>query len=191
MFEKNKYYICKKCKEVNDEELNTFITHVFHNTVTIRPYSRGNASNYCDYEAQTIMEFHVGGVYKCMIDNYLIDDKGQFVYIGKLDGFLFEEVEIDLNGCEKIIDAIEKHYGCSASVKPWTVNEYIMEYICYVKLCSVNGKCVASGCNVSKDPVNGLLTAYRNARKALATSGELNKAIHSYIGSYTYTYKFL
>jgi hypothetical protein len=196
-----KYYLCKKCKEVNNEEINAFIANVFHTNYKsatsgayLRPHSRGNGNyyNYYDYESQIMMEFHVGGIYKCMMDNYLKDGNGQLVYIGKLDGFLFEETKIDLHGCEKIIGAIKKHYGCSASVEPWTAyNEIDITYICNVKLCSVNENYIASGCTFSKDPVNGLLTAYRNARKTLAQSGKLNKAIHGAIGSYIYTYKFL
>ena len=186
MFEKDKYYLCKECKEVNDEELNTFITHVFHTNYKsatsrtyFRSYSYGNG-NYYDYEPQAMMKFHVGGLYKCMMDNYLKDDNGQLVYISKLDGFLFEEVKIDLHGCEKIIGAIKKHYGCSASVEPWTVNDRIgIIYECNVKLRSVNGKCAASGCSFSTNPVDGLLTAYRSAREHLVQNGKLNKAIHS------------
>lgn len=139
MFEEGKYYLCKQCKEANNEELNAFITNVFYanyygvtNRRHLRSYSCGNG-NYYDFEAQTMMEFHVGGIYKCMMDNYLKDDNGQLVYIGKLDGFLFEEMKIDLHGCEKIIGAIEKHYGCSASVEPWEVNDGIgIRYICNI-----------------------------------------------------------
>lgn len=199
MFEEGKYYLCKQCKEANNEELNAFITNVFYanyygvtNRRHLRSYSCGNG-NYYDFEAQTMMEFHVGGIYKCMMDNYLKDNNGQLVYIGKLDGFLFEEMKIDLHGCEKIIGAIEKHYGCSASVEPWEVNDGIgIRYICNVKLCSVHGNHVASGCTFSENPVNGLLTSYRNARKTLAQNGALNKAIHGdnrYFGSHIYTYK--
>ena len=174
MFEIGKYYLCKECKKVNNEEINSFITHVFYTN-----YNSTINSKYYNYEPQAMMEFHVGGIYKCMTDNYLKDDNGQLVYIGEVDGFLFEEVEIDLHGCEKIIGAIEKHYGCSASVEPWTVNNdgIVITYICNVKLCSVNGKCAASGCTLSNNPVNGLLTAYRNARRTLAKSGKLNRAI--------------
>lgn len=197
MFEMGKYYLCEQRKEVNDEELNTFITHVFHtnyksatNRTYLRSYSCGNG-NYFDYEPQTMMEFHVGGIYECVVNNYLKDDKGQIVYIGKLDGFLFEEVKIDLHGCEKIIDGIKKHYGCFASVKPWSVNDEIgITCVCNVTLSSVNRKCIASGCALSTNPVIGLLTAYRNARKALAKSGKLNRAIHGErIIFYDNTYK--
>ena len=201
MFETDKYYLCKECKEVNDEEVNAFITHVFHtnyksatNRTYLRPHSRGNG-NYYDYEPQAMMEFHVGSIYKCVIDNYLKDDKGQLVYIDKLDGFLFEEVQIDLHGCEKIIGAIVKHYGCSASVKPWTANDGNgITYLCNVKLCSVNGNYVASGCTLSTNPVNGLLTSYRSARKGLVLSGKLNPAIHGdkeYFVNSTYNYHYL
>lgn len=183
MFETNKYYLCKQCKEVNDEELNVFIEKVFHNN-SCKAYLRFNSwdngnYNYYEYEPQAITKFHVGGIYKCMMDNYLKDDNGHLVYIGKLDGFLFEEAKIDLRGCEKIIDAIKKHCGCFASVEPWTVNDGIgITYVCNVTLRSVNGACFASGCNFSTNPVIGLLTAFRNARKALAKSGKLNGAIH-------------
>jgi hypothetical protein len=201
MFEEGKYYICKQCKEANNEELNAFITNVFYanyygvtNRRDLSSYSWGNGKYY-DLEAQTMMEFHVGGIYKCMIDNYLKDDNGQLVYIGQLDGFLFEEMKIDLHGCEKIIGAIEKHYGCSASVEPWTVDDGIgITYVCNVKLCSVNVKCVASGCTISTNPVNGLLIAYRNAREALVKSGKLDRAIHGdskYFDSHIYNYRFL
>lgn len=189
MFETDKYYLCKECKKVNDEELNAFITNVFHTnykSATNRTYLRSTSccrnDNYFDYESQAMMEFHVGGIYKCIMDNYLKDDNGQLVYIGKLDGFLFEEIKIDLHGCEKIIDTIEKHYGCFASVKPWTVtvNDGIgITYVCNVKLRSVNGNCVASGCSFSTNPVNGLLTAYRKARETLVKSGMLNRAINT------------
>ena len=188
MFKMGKYYLCKKCKEVNDEELNAFITHVFHTNYKsatsgayLRPHSRGNGNyyNYYDYEPQIMMKFHVGGIYKCVMDNYLKDDYGQIVFISRLDGFLFEEVKIDLHGCEKIIVAIEKHYGCSASVEPWTADDGIgITYICNVKLCSVNGNHVASGCTFSTNPVIGLLTSYRSARKALVQNGKLNRVIH-------------
>ena len=174
MFKFGKYYLCEKCKEINEEEVNTFIMNVFHTNRTYLSYSCGD-----DYEPQTMMEFHVGGIYKCTLDNYLIDDNGKLVFIGKLDGFLFEEVKIDLHGCEKIIGAINEHYGCIASVRPWAVNDGIgITYVCNVTLRSVNGKCVASGCDFSTNPVNGLLAAYRGARKALAKSGKLNGAIH-------------
>lgn len=188
MFEMGRYYLCKKCKEVNDEEINSFITHVFHtNYKSTYSYGNGNYYNYYDYEPQEMMKFHVGGIYKCMMGNYLKDDNGQFVYIGQLDGFLFEEVKIDLHECEKIISAIEKHYGCSASVEPWTVRDGIgITYICNVKLCSINGNHVASGCTFSTNPVIGLLTAYRDARKTLVKSGKLNKAIHGDTNYYNY-----
>ena len=192
MFEMGKYYLCKKCKEVNDEEMNTFIQKVFHtgyksatNSTYLYSYSCGN-HNYFNYEPQLMIKFHVGGIYKCMMDNYLKDDNRQLVYIGKLDGFLFEEVKLDLHGCEKIICAIEKHYGCSASVKPWAVNDGIgITYVCDVELHSVNGFRTASGCIFSTNPVNGLLTAYRSAREALAKSGKLNGAIHG-VSEYFY-----
>jgi len=185
MFKFGKYYLCEKCKEIDEEEVNAFIMNVFHtnyksptNRTYLRSHSCGNG-NYFNYEPQTMMEFHVGGIYECMIDNYLKDDKGQLVYIGKLDGFLFEEVKTDLHGCEKIIGGINKHYGCRASVKPWAVNDGIgITYECNVTLRSVNGKCFASGCNFSTNPVIGLLTAFRNARKVLAKNGKLNGAIH-------------
>ena len=185
MFEMGKYYFCKKCKEANNEELNAFIQKVFYTGY------KSMSLNYNDYYgSQAMMKFHVGGIYKCMMNNYLKDDNGQLVYIGKLDGFLFEEVKIDLHGCEKIIDAIEKHYGCFASVEPWEVYDGIgITYICNVKLCSVNGNNLASSCTFSNNPVNGLLIAYRSARKALAQNGKLNKAIHgdsSYIYAYTH-----
>ena len=196
MFEMGKYYLCKKCKEVNDKELNAFITHAFHTnykSVANRTYLR--SYNYFDYEPQAMMKYHVGGIYKCMMDDYLKDDNGQLVYIGKLDGFLFEEVKIDLHGCEKIICAIQKHYGCSVSVEPWIVNSGIgITYVCNVKLCSVNGNYVASGCTLSNNPVNGLLTAYRSARESLAQSGKLNEAINGdkeYFANSVYNYKFL
>ena len=198
MLKFGKYYLCKKCKKVNDEELNAFITNVFHTnykSATNRTYLRSPSfrnGSFFDYESQAMMEFHVGGIYKCTLDNYLIDANGQLVYIGKLDGFLFEEVKIDLHGCEKIIGAINKHYGCIASVEPWTVNDGIgITYVCNVKLCSINGNYASSGCTFSQNPVNGLLTAYRSARKTLAQSGKLNEAIHGDIGSYIYTYKYL
>ena len=199
MFETGKYYICKKCKEVNNKELNEFITNVFYtshksatNKAYLRSYSGGNSNYYDYYEPQVMMKFHIGCIYKCTLGDYLIDDNGQLVYIGNLDGFLFEEIKINLNGCEKIIGAIKKHYGCSASVKPWTVNDEIgTVYVCNVKLHSVNGKYFASGCSFSANPVNGLLAAYRDARKTLAQSGKLNRAIHRDNDSYIYTYKFL
>lgn len=201
MFKFGKYYLCKECKEVNDEEVNAFITNVFHrnyksaaNRTYLRSYTCGNGKYY-DYEPQAMMKFHVGGIYKCTLDNYLIDDNGQLVYIGHLDGFLFEETKIDLHECEKIIGAIEKHYGCSASVEPWTVNDGIgITYMCNVKLCSVNGNYVASGCTFSTNPVNGILTAYRSARKGLVLSGKLNSAIHGdkeYFANSVYSYHYL
>ena len=192
-----KYYLCKKCKEVNDEELNAFITHVFHanyksatNRAYLRSHSCGNG-NYFNYEPQVIIKFHNGGIYKCMMDNYLKDDNGKLVYIGKLAGFLFEETKIDFHECEKIINAIEKHYGCSASVELFNcVDDQYITYKCSVQLYSVNGKCFASGCTISTNQVNGLLTAYRNARETLAKRGRLNEAIHDDIGSYIYSYKY-
>ena len=197
-----KYYLCKKCKEVNDEELNAFITHVFHtnyksatNRAYLRSHGRGNGNyyNYYGYEPQIMMEFHVGGIYKCMMDDYLKDDNGQLVHIGKLDGFLFEEVKIDLHGCEKIIDTIGRHFGCFASVEPWTVNDGIgITYTCNVKLCSINGKHSVSACNLSNNPVNGLLTAYRDARKDLVKNGKLNSAIQGddkYFRTCTFCYE--
>lgn len=183
MFEMNKYYLCKECKEVNNEELNAFIEKVFHNN-SYREYLRFNSCengnyNYYDYEPP-MMKFRVGGIYKCMMDNYLKDDNGKLVYIGELDGFLFEEVKIDLHGCEKIIGAIENHHWCSASVEPFAVNDGIsITYICNVKLGSVNRKFIATSHTFSENPVNGLLAAYREARKTLAKWGKLNKAIHN------------
>jgi hypothetical protein len=199
-FSKKYIYLCKKCKEVNNEEVNAFIANVFHtnyksatNRAYLRSHGRGNGNyyNYYGYEPQIMMEFHVGGIYKCMMDDYLKDDNGQLVHIGKLDGFLFEEVKIDFHGCEKIIDGIKKHYGCFASVKPWSVTDEIgITCVCNVTLSSVNRKCIASGCALSTNPVIGLLTAYRNARKALAKSGKLNRAIHGErIIFYDNTYK--
>jgi len=191
MFEMGKYYLCKACKEANTEELNSFIHAVFHTDYKAREYAttlNSNLYNYYNYYGapQAIMKFHVGGIYKCTLDNYLKDDNRQLVYIGKLDGFLFEEVKFDLHGCEKIICAIEKHYGCSASVKPWAVNDGIgITYVCDVELHSVNGFRTASGCIFSTNPVNGLLTAYRSAREALAKSGKLNGAIHG-VSEYLY-----
>ena len=193
-----KYYLCKKCKEVNDEEMNTFIQKVFHtgyksatNSTYLYSYSCGN-DNYFNYEPQLMIKFHVGGIYKCMMDNYLKDDNGQFVHIDEIAGFLFEKIKIDLHGCEKIIDAIEKHYGCSASVEPKSVNDGIgITYLCDVKLRGVNRNCLVCGLASSENPVNGLLTAYRNARKALAQNGVLNKAIHGvskYPYNHIYTY---
>lgn len=193
MFKMGKFYLCKKCKEVNDEEINSFITHVFHTNYK-SAYSCGNGNNITIMNVpQEMMKFRVGSIYKCTLDNYLIDDNGQLVYIGHLGGFLFEEVKIDLHGCEKIIGAINKHYGCIASVVPWIVENGIgITYICNVKLCSVNGNCVASGCTSSNNPVNGLLTAYRIARKALVKNGKLNQAIlgdSKYFAKSIYNYK--
>ena len=193
MFETDKYYLCKERKIANNEELNAFIQKVFctdYKCMSSHTSYRPNLNYYDYYGSQVMIEFHVGGIYKCMMDNYLKDDNGQLVYIGRLDGFLFEEVKIDLHGCEKIIGAIEKHYGCFASVEPFNyVDCQHIAYMCNVKLHSVNGNNLASSCTFSNNPVNGLLIAYRSARKALAQNGKLNKAIHgdsSYIYAYTH-----
>ena len=185
MFETGKYYLCKKCKEVNDEEINSFITNVFYTnykSATNRTYVRSPScrnDNYFTYETQEMMKFRVGCIYKCMQDNYLKDDGGQLVFIGKLDGFLFEEVKIDLHGCEKIIGAIEKHYGCAASVEPLNcVDGQYISYVCKVLLHSIEGYYFASETTVSQNPVSGLLVAYRNSRKTLAQRSRLGRALN-------------
>lgn len=192
MFEMGKYYLCKKCKEVNNEELNSFIDKVFYtNYKSMSSRTSRYEPMYSYYDVFNMLpemiKFSVGGIYKCVMDNYLKDENGNLVYIGTLDGFLFEEVKIDLDGCEKILTAIRKHQGCKASVEPFNcVDGQYITYICNVELRSVNGYHFAAGSTFAQDPVQGLLDAYRSARKTLVKCGKLNRAIY---GMSEYFYK--
>lgn len=184
MLEMGKYYLCKKCKEANYKELNAFINKVFYNdyqSMNSRTSPYGPTYSHYDYynTLQETIKFRVGGIYQCVMDDYLKDENGNFLYIGTLDGFLFEEVKIDLDGCKKILTAIRRHQGCKASVEPFNCvdGQYIV-YICHVELRSVNGYHFAAESGFSQDPVQGLLVAYRSARKTLVKCGKLNRAIY-------------
>lgn len=198
MLEMGKYYLCKKCKEVNNEELNSFIYKVFYTdykSMNSRTSPYGSSYNYYDFynTPQETMKFRVGCIYQCMMDNYLKDENGNFVYMGTLDGFLFEEVKFNLDGCEKIITAIRKHQGCFASVEPFRcIDGQHIVYICRVELRSVNGYHFVSEMTFSQDPVSGLLAAYRNSRKKLVQCGKLKSAIYGqeyYFYKPTYNYE--
>ena len=183
MFKAGKFYLCIKKKDTSSESINSFISTVFGKNYG-REYKSGGRFaryyNYDDYEYadSCIGLFYEGHIYRCFTDGALIDGMETPVFIGDTSGYEFEEVPFDNSDIEPIVTKLCEECRGYVSVVPSVKINGIILYSCKVTV--VGLKNMGVGEAMSENKMNGLILAYREARKNLLTKTKLFKSLINY-----------
>lgn len=166
MFKSEKYYLCLKTRKNDSKCINAFIEKVFKNSNI----------DFIDYSSVYDGYFKENNIYYSPCDEVIIDDLGQHITILDDKGFEFRELDINLAEIEGLASRLFSK-RCELTVKPKYCFGDEIFFLCMAKAIGYYGT-IGEGLCMNSDPMEGVVKAYKMARKNLIEKCACDRGIN-------------